>query len=118
MRCHYIKSNKEQCSANAMIGSKFCFTHNPATQEEKRAAVVKGGKMSKKNHNTLATITLSQPKDVVSLLNATINEVRGGVVELRVANCLGYLSGHLIKAFEIADLDDRISKIEKVLNKS
>jgi len=117
MRCNHIKSNKKQCAANAMIDSNFCFTHNPATKEEKKAAVVKGGKMSKKNHSSLPQITLSQPKDVVGLLNTTINEVRGGAIELRIANCLGYLSGHLIKAFEIADLDDRLTKIEKAISK-
>lgn len=117
MRCKYIKKDKKQCSANAMVDSGFCFTHNPATKEQKRAAVIKGGRMSKKNHSSLQSVQLNQPKDVVNLLNMTINEVRGGEVELRVANCLGYLSGHLIKAFEMADLDERLSKIEKSMIK-
>lgn len=118
MRCNYIKKDKKQCSANAMTDSKFCFTHNPAMKEQKRAAVIKGGKMSKKNRSFLPTVLLSQPKDIVGLLNTTINEVRGGLIELRIANCIGYLSGHLMKAFEISDLEDRVSKLEKTLNKS
>jgi len=115
MRCKFQKSNGQRCSANAMIGAEFCFSHNPAVKEKKKAAVIKGGKMSKKNRSLLSPINLAQPKDVVSLLNATINEVRGGCIELRVANCLGYLSGHLMKAFEAADLEERLSKIEKAL---
>jgi hypothetical protein len=117
MKCCYIKSNKEQCSANAMTGSKFCFSHNPDTKKEKLVAVIKGGKAPKKNHSSLPPIPLNQPKDVVGLLTTTINEVREGSIELRIANCIGYLSGHLIKAFEITDLEDRISKIEKTLDK-
>ena len=118
MRCNYVKPNKKQCAAYAMIGSKFCFTHNPAMKEKKMAAVIKGGKMSKKNRSSLPAVLLSQPKDVVGLLNTTINEVRDGSIELRIANCIGYLSGHLMKAFEISDLEDRVSRLEKALNKS
>ena len=54
---------------------------------------------------------------MVNLLSTTISEVRAGSVELRVANCIGYLSGHLIKAFEVANLEDRITQIEKTLLK-
>lgn len=117
MKCNYIKTDKKRCAANAMISSKFCFTHNPDTKEQKRAAVIRGGKMSKKNHSFLPPITLTQSKDVVNLLATTINEVRSGLVELRIANCIGYLSGHLIKAIEVADLEERVSKIEQTLNK-
>lgn len=117
MKCNYIKTNKKQCSANAMIDSKFCFSHNPNTKEQKREAIIKGGKMSKKNHSFLPPITLNQPKDVVNLLATTINEVRSGSVELRVANCIGYLSGHLIKAIEISDLGERVSKLEQAIDK-
>ena len=117
MRCGYIKSNKKQCAAHAMAGSKFCFTHNPDTKEQKRAAVIRGGKMSKKNRSSLPPVILNQSKDVVALLATTINEVRSGSIELRVANCIGYLSGHLIKAIEISDLEERVSKIEEILNK-
>ena len=118
MRCNYIKPNKKRCSANAMKGSEFCFSHNPDMKEQKKAAVIKGGKMSKKNRSRLPAIGLTQPKDVVSLLSTTINEVRSGSAELRTANCIGYLSGHLIKAIEIANLEERVAKIEEALNKT
>jgi len=116
-KCSFIKFNGDKCNAWAMTNSDFCFTHNPNTKERKRAAIIKGGKMSKKNHSFLPPITLNQPKDVVNLLATTINEVRSGSVELRVANCIGYLSGHLIKAIEIADLGERVSKLEQAIDK-
>jgi hypothetical protein len=116
MRCSFIKPNKKQCSANAMKNSKYCFTHNPATKEAKKAAVTKGGKISKKKSIILLPVDLAEPKDVVKLLAITINEVRKGVMELRQANCIGYLSGHLIKTMETASLEERILNIEKALN--
>lgn len=117
MQCQFIKSNQDQCKANAMLNSEFCFTHNPKTLEAKRAAVIKGGESPKRNYNPLRPIKLDNNKSVVNLLAATINEVRQGVIDLRVANCIGYLSGHLIKALETANLEERICKIEEIIFK-
>lgn len=116
MRCNYIKTNKEQCSANAMKNSEFCFTHNPKMKDQKMAAVIKGGRMSKRRHSQLPEVPLNNPKDVVILLSRTINEVRSGSIELRVANCVGYLSSHLIKAIETSVLEERLSRIEENIN--
>jgi len=115
MRCSYIKPNKEQCFANAMKNSKFCFTHNPKMKKRKLAAVIKGGKASKKNYSRLPEVPLNASKDIVVLLSRTINEARTGLIELRIANCIGYLSGHLIKAIENSVLEERLSKIEENL---
>ncbi len=115
MQCKVIKSNNEVCEANAMINSDFCFTHNPQTQQEKRAAVLKGGLASKRNINPLPAFEISDNKSVVGLLAQVINEVREGKIDLKVANCIGYLSGHLIKAMEIAELEERVENIEKTL---
>lgn len=98
-----------------MADSRFCFTHNPETQEEKRQAVLKGGQAPKKNVSALPPVELGDHQSVVRLLCQTINEVREGKVELRTANCIGYLSGHLIKALEVAELEGRVREVEKKL---
>ena len=113
MQCKFIKSNGKQCNANAMRDSGFCFTHNPATKEAKKEAVTKGGKSPKKNYNPLLPVKIEDSADVAQLLSKTINEVRAGEIDLRVANCIGYLSGHLIKALEVSDLEKRVEEIEK-----
>src|SRR3989344_2939145 len=113
MQCKFIKLNKKQCNANALRDTDFCFSHNPATKEEKKEAVIKGGKSPKKNYNPLPKIKIDNTSDVTKLLTVTINEVRAGEINLRVANCIGYLSGHLIRAFEVSDLEKRVEEIEK-----
>lgn len=115
MRCEFIKSNGEQCNANTMRNSRFCFTHNPKTRKAKQLAVIKGGKAPKKNYNPLPPVELNDNKSVANLLAQTINEVRQGEIDLRVANCIGYLAGHLIKALEIYDLEKRVEEIEKTI---
>ena len=111
--CQFKKQDGQECRANPMKDSEFCFTHNPDTEEEKMLATSKGGRAPRKAYEPLPELTIENTKDVVNLLSTTILEVRAGSIELRVANCIGYLSGHLIKAFEISDLEERINRLER-----
>lgn len=114
MQCQYLKPNNEQCEANAMFETVYCFSHNPESQEAKIMAVTKGGKALRKNYEPLPPIDLSDSKSVVTLLTTTISQVRAGTIELRVANCVGFLASHLIKALELSDLENRVTEIEKL----
>jgi hypothetical protein len=114
MQCQYLKPNSEQCQANAMLEALYCFSHNPETQEAKKMAVIKGGKALKKNYDPLPPIELTDSKSVVTLLTTTISQVRAGKIDLRVANCVGFLASHLIKALELSDLENRVMEIEKL----
>ena len=115
-KCQFIKSDGQGCMANAMKESGYCFTHNPLMETERQLALSKGGSAPRKAYEALPEVKIENTKDVVNLLSMTISEVRAGKVELRVANCIGYLSGHLIKAFEMSDFEERIDRIEKSLS--
>jgi len=117
MKCTFIKENNEQCQAASMKDSQYCFLHNPEIPEEKKKLVqAKGGKGNiTRIQNPLPPITVNTPDDVVSLLTDTINRVRSGELDVRIANVLGYLSGHLIKALEVSEVDKRVSTIERII---
>ena len=116
-RCRFIKTDKQKCKAWAMSDSNFCYLHNPDISEaEKKEIQSKGGQANKiKVLKPLLPITIKQGDDVILLLEDTINKVRAGEIDLRVANSIGYLSGHLLKAIEIAKLEDRVEIIERVI---
>ena len=63
----------------------------------------------------LAPVLLEKPNDLLKLLSRTINEVRSGDVAVRVANCIGYLAGQMSKTFEVAELEERMSKLEEAI---
>lgn len=115
MRCEFIKPNGERCGADAMKNSRLCFFHNPKVKKAKREAVIRGGKSPKKNYNPLEPIEIKDNKDVVKLIAQVINEAREGKIDIRLANCLFYGSGQLIKALEVADLEERVAKLEELL---
>ncbi len=119
MRCEYIKLDSRQCNANAMSESNYCFLHNPSiSSEEKREAQARGGKNNKiKIRVPLPQIKITKPKHVITLLVDTVNRVRTSEIDVRVGNCLGVLSGHLIRAFETTEIEGRIRNIEENIEK-
>lgn len=120
MNCRFTKLNGEQCGANPISDSEFCYFHDPKVDpEKKRAARISGGLANKIIlKEALPVLVLNKPKDVISLLADTIDRVRSGELEVRTANCLGVLAGQLIKAFEMCQISDRVEIVEqKILEK-
>jgi len=113
--CKYIKQDGEQCQAKAIKESDYCFTHNPATKIEKHLAVVKGGLASKKVKLALEPLSIKTPQEVGKLLEDTINGVRSGEIPPKIANTIGYLAGHALKALEASNLDQRVEIVESIL---
>ena len=116
MNCKYIKADGEQCRANAMKNSDYCFAHNPDTQTERHLAVVKGGLNSRRVALYLEPLSIRTPQEIGLLLEDTINRVRGGEIPSNIANSIGFLAGHALRALEASDLDQRIEIVESVLS--
>ena len=117
MQCNFIKDNGEQCNANAMRDSEFCYLHNPdIPKEEKKQAQTRGGQARALTINQpLPDLPLNEPNDAIMLIADTIKRVRAGEIDIKTANCLGFLSDKLLKAFEVAKLNDKVEFIERVI---
>jgi len=117
MKCEFIKPDGTKCEAHAITGSKFCYFHNPdISDEEKREAQSNGGKTKALTlKEPLPELALAEPDDAVLLIADTIKRVRAGTLDIRTANCLGFLSDKLLKAFETSRLNDRLEVIERVI---
>lgn len=116
-KCQFILNTGKKCNAFHLKGKKYCFSHDPDNREAKHIAVTKGGLVKDiVIHKKLKDVQVIKSEDVVKLLITTINEVRCGDLDPRIANTIGYLAGHLLKAFEIADLTMRVEKLEERSN--
>ena len=102
-----------------MSGKEYCYSHSPdISTKEKKEARSRGGKNNAVIlDGSFKPIKIENSKDVPNLLIDTINKVRSGQLEIRIANCIGYLSGHLLKAFEQSDIQGRLEAIENQLEK-
>ena len=115
-QCKGTKADGTRCRTNAMTGSEYCFFHDPAKAEEQEAARQAGGRVGKTRVLPPDTpdAPLSSMADVVALLGQTINQLRRGEIDPRVANAVGYLSGTLLKALQQGDIEQRLADLEAI----
>ncbi len=124
--CRATRKDGERCRAEAQSGRDYCFFHDPAKGEERHDSKVAGGKAGKLA--TLATVKpwrgvagevdvlkAVTPVELVDLLCNTIDDVRTGAIDPKVANAVGYLAGVIVKIQEQEALVERLSAIEEVL---
>jgi hypothetical protein len=108
-KCQYILTDGSRCQAWALKGKTLCFSHSPETKEAKLLAVRKGGQSKEiEIKSPLEKIKVDTPRDVIYLVSKIIEEVRSGQIDVRVASGLGYLSGVLLKAFEVSHSADGV----------
>jgi hypothetical protein len=113
--CKQIKKDGSQCEAMSISNSEFCFFHHPDMDLAKKEAQSNGGKANKIAISApLPVIKIEKIEDVISLLSETINLVRQGE-DVKWANCIGVLSGYLIKAIETSQLENRFEVVEKAV---
>lgn len=119
MKCEFVKDDGETCEAYAVKGSSFCYFHNPdISDEDKREAQSNGGKTKALTlKEPLPELKLTAPDHAVLLIADTISRVRAGTLDIRTANCLGFLSDKLLKAFEVSQLNSRMEIIEQMIQK-
>lgn len=117
MQCNFVKSDGTKCNAKAITNSDHCYFHSAEIpNSERKEARARGGKANAITvHDPLPPVTINGVKDVVKLLESTINDVRSGQLDVKIGNCIGVLSGQLIKALEIANIASRVEIIERAI---
>lgn len=115
--CPGEKKDGTNCQAALMAGSRSCYYHDPSKADERRKAQSKGGCANRMKTLPAGTsdVRMESGSDVVRLLSETINQVRRGEIEPRVANAVGYLANILRGAISQQDLEKRISGLESLV---
>ena len=102
-----------------MVKSDYCFAHNPEVKEKRQSAVSSGGSQKlKRLDEPLPEIKVKGIISVKNLLEDTINRVRAGEMDVRIANALGFLANHFLGALRMEkdwELENRLEKIEKLV---
>ena len=112
--CKARTKDGTECQTPALAGSDFCFFHDPDKADERFEARAAGGRQ-----NRMKTLSADAPdiqvescQDVARLISTTINQVRKGELDPRIANAVGYLANVFIKAVEQGDIERRIEELE------
>ena len=117
--CRQVKPDGKKCQAHRVGGSCYCFFHDPAKGAEREAAQRAGGLRNKVAvlSSTTPDARLVNARDVVTLLAQTINQVRRGEVDPKVANAVGYLGGLLVKALHETEIEGRLAVLEAAVKR-
>lgn len=112
--CEMTKADGGRCQGRKIAGSSFCFFHDPLKSTEREAAQRAGGLKSQVAvlPGTAPDARLLDAHDIAKLIAATINQVRRGELDPKVANAVGYLGGLLMKAFHESEVEKRLGALE------
>jgi hypothetical protein len=96
----------------------LCYFHaNPdkASELGKRGGRAKGPTASLGDAEYVAR-PLKSADDVTRLLADTINDLRSGAIDSRLANTVGFLAARMLKAFQQGEIEGRLRAMETVLS--
>jgi len=118
-KCHFLKKNGSRCEANAQPVNGLCVFHDPARAADGRRARQSGGIHRSRAAAVLPSDTPDHPlgntKEVSAFLADSVNQLRRGQLDPRVANAMGYLTSVLLRALEQGPLEERLAKLEATL---
>ena len=121
-KCHFRKKNGARCGANAQPGNGLCVFHDPARAPEGYRARRAGGLSRTRVAAVLAPETPDHPlggtKEVSDLLAESINQLRRGQLDPKVANAVGYLASVLLRALEQGRIEERLAQLERIIGKA
>jgi len=118
-RCEATTKAGGRCANYALVGSVFCFVHDPTKAQERKEARSRGGRA--RHGRTLAHVHNGDPvhieclADVVTVLEAELNALLTLEVSISRARAVGYLAGVLVDVYKDTELEARIERLEATL---
>ena len=114
-RCAHVHPSGRACGGFAVAGSAFCFAHSPERADERDDARRRGGQAGRSATLPDSALPVRSLGDVLALVGLTVNDVRSGRVDVRVANAVGVLANVAARVIQQADLEARLEALEAVL---
>jgi general stress protein YciG len=102
-----------QCAAPAVRGGTFCSLH---ADPERAAALGRKGGARNRNVYDGGVHNISVPEsagDVKRMLAETMADTRAGKIDPKLGSTLGYLGMSLLRAFEVAEFEQRLERLEQ-----
>jgi hypothetical protein len=118
-QCEHRLPSGRRCKAHPRSNDHFCFFHSEETAADRSRARRSGGMARSRAAAVLPPETPDNPlrntQDVSTLLAESINQVRRGQLDPRVANSVGHLASILLGALQQGPLEERLARIEAAL---
>ena len=106
-----------------MKESAYCFAHNPQASQQRRQACSQGGRNRRRPRCTSGgptTPDLQPPASVTELAHSLAEvyaQIRSGQLDPKVGNTLASLAARLLSAYELAELAERVTRLEQQMQR-
>ncbi len=111
-KCQATTKAGRHCAAPAVRGENYCSLHS----DPNRAAELgrKGGARNRKVYDCdVRNVSVPESAgDVKRMLAETMADIRAGRMDPKLGSTLGYLGMALLRAFEVADFEQRLERLE------
>lgn len=119
MQCEQVKEDGMRCGAQCVIGDSFCFAHTavPEVIERRHEGQIMGGKNGRKLMLPPAedTVSVKNPRDILTLLERTINDLRQQRITTGEANSIAILANVMSRIHQQEVLETRIAVLERTV---
>ncbi len=102
------------CRGRALPGVEFCFAHAPELATRRVEARERGGR----NRSRTARARAALPTDlrgVMQRLHTALDRLDAGRLEPRTASAMASLAGAIVRIWEAASLEARLTRMEELL---
>jgi len=117
-KCQIVKVDGTRCMTNAQPNG-FCVFHDPSRVEQGRRARRAGGLTRSRTVAVLPPTTpdllLKTATDVSDLMADSINRLRRGQLDPKIASTIGYLASVHLRSLEQSAIEKRLTQIEYIL---
>ncbi len=117
-KCIAHTSKGQACQSFTVVGSEYCFAHDPALRTKRKQARSAGGKARHRRHITWADDELRAAVRIRSVADVLALLERATVDELRLENShnrnrtIASLATAALKALEVGELEQRLVALE------
>jgi hypothetical protein len=115
-QCSATRKDGRRCEAAALPGDVHCFAHSERTKQARDQARRNGGKSRMKAAAVLPTapdVVITDIASVTRFLTETASQARRGDIDVKLANCLGYLAGQMLKSLQQGEIEMRLQTLEE-----
>ena len=112
-RCKGTRGDGSACQAppHAIGAEGYCWAHDPAKREARRAARAKGGR-GKATAVRAEKLVPSHMKPVLGAVRAALRDVRAGALTPAQGSAIASLASAAVKVYQLGLLEERIEALE------
>lgn len=110
--CTATRRNGTPCQGHAR-GGEYCFAHDPALQEKRRAGSAAGGR-NRATAQRIDRLTPAGLRPVLDKLFAALDGLEDGSVDPKVGAAMASVSSAIVRVYETTELAARLKSLEDV----